>query len=93
MEMCEVTDLRSSAFLRRDDAGGVRLIRRSISGLLFSNLASAKQPFIGILHPDPARPVDPAFLPQVEFGRGVVDRESNSLRIEWPKGFANEHDV
>jgi hypothetical protein len=85
-EPYEITELHSAAFLRPDRNEEVGYARSSISGLLLSGFTWGNRPFIGVLHPNAARPFDPATLPQVEFGRVIVDRSSGQLQVDWPEG-------
>lgn len=83
-ETHEITELHSATFLRPDETEEVGYARCSISGLLFSGLTLKKRPLIGVLHPNPIRPFDPAILPQIEFGQVAIDRASGQLRVAWP---------
>lgn len=66
------TDLGESAFLQLTAAGPVA-VRRSVSAILLISIWDDELNVMGLLHPDPARPWDPASLPGVPF-----------LRLEWP---------
>lgn len=85
-ETYESTELHSAAFLRPDRNEEVGYARCSISGLLLSGFTLANRPFIGVLHPNAARPFDPATLPQIDIGQVIVDRSSRQLRVNWPEG-------
>ena len=85
-ETYQVTELHSAAFLRPDKTQEVGYARSSISGLLLCGLARTDRPVIGVLHPNPARPFNPAILPQVEFGQVTIDRPSRQLHVAWPQG-------
>jgi len=80
---CVVTELDSAAFLCCDETQEIGYARSSISGLLLCGLGSEPIRILGILHPNPARPFDPAVLPQVEFGELVVDGTLGELRVMW----------
>jgi len=91
-EVYQTTDLRSAAFLRPDTSQEVGFARSSISALVLCGLRPLWRDrhgvwgplVIGVLHPNPARPFDPAVLPQVEFGQVAIDRASRQLHVEWP---------
>ncbi|MEN6404950.1 MAG: hypothetical protein ABFC77_00610 [Thermoguttaceae bacterium] len=78
-----ITKLQNTTFL--DPHRENWLARRSISGVLLCGLAPEDSLAIGALHPNPARPFDPAILPQVEFAQVVVNQTSRQLRVDWPK--------
>jgi hypothetical protein len=83
----QTTELESAAFLMKlDSTQEVGFARNSISGLLLCGLGSRPVRCLGVLHPDPARPFDPAFLRDVEFGEVEVDRPSGQLRVRWTGG-------
>ena len=82
----QITELHSAAFLCPDKTLEVGYARSSISGLLLCGLPLTKRTLIGVLHPNPARPFDPAILPKVEFGQVAIDRASRQLHVAWPKG-------
>jgi hypothetical protein len=85
-ESYETTGLRFAAFLCPDKTEKIGYARCSISGLLLCGLGRERSPEIrGVLHPNPARPFNPAILPQIEFGQVVVDRTSGQLRVDWPE--------
>jgi hypothetical protein len=84
-ETQQVTELQSAAFLAPDESEEIGYARSPISGLLLSGLTLGKRPFIGVLHPKPVRPFDPAILPEVEFGQLVIDRVSRQLTVDWPR--------
>jgi len=85
-ETYQITELHSAAFLRPDATQKVWYARSSISGLLLCGLGSEQPRVLGVLHPKPARPFDPAVLPHVEFGQVVIDRASRQLHVAWPQG-------
>ena len=63
-----VTDLRRSAFLRPNTAGkGIVSYRRSISAVLLVAISGAQSDVVGILHPDPAEPFNPALFPHLPY--------------------------
>lgn len=85
-ETYQITEMRSAAFLRPDETQEVGYARSSISGVLLCGLGSEPPRVLGVLHPSPARPFNPAILPQVEFGQVVIDRASRQLNVVWPGG-------
>jgi len=85
-ETYQLADLDSAAFLCRDETQDVGYARSSISGLLLCRLGSEPLRVLGVLHPNPARPFNPAMLPEIEFGRVAIDRASRQLRVTWPNG-------
>lgn len=82
----QITELHSAAFLRPDETQEVGYARSSISGLLLCGLGSEPPRVLGALHPNPARPFNPAILPQVEFGQVAIDRASGQLHVLWQQG-------
>lgn len=80
------TALQAAAFLKPDKTQEVGYARSSISGLLLCGLGTVPGRYLGVLHPNPARPFDPTLLPGVEFGEVEIDRESGQLRVHWPGG-------
>lgn len=84
-ETHQVTELYSAAFLRPDDAQEIGFARSSIAGvLLVANGLESVKP-IGVLHPNPANDFDPGLLPEIEFGRVELDRNSKQLHVRWLK--------
>lgn len=82
----QTTEFHSAAFLRPDDAQEVGYARSSISGLALCSLGSEPIRILGVLHPNPTRPFDPALLPDVEFGQVTIDRSTRQLHVNWPQG-------
>lgn len=85
-ETRDVTGLEAAAFLRPDTTQGVGFARSSISGLLLCGIGFEPRKLLGVLHPNPVRPFDPALLPDVPFGRLELDRASSRLTVRWPEG-------
>jgi len=81
-----ITELQSAAFLQFDKSQGTRFARNSISALLLCGLGARPPQVIGVLHPNPARPFDPAILPELEFGQVAIDWASRQLHVNWPNG-------
>jgi hypothetical protein len=54
----ETTNLKDSAFFRLAKAGGVEACRRSISAVLLIGVSQNYLRALGLLHPDPAVPLD-----------------------------------
>jgi hypothetical protein len=69
------TDLDNAAFCRRmavlDPEGNVMFesCRRSISAILLVTIHPDESSVVGLLHPDPVRPFDPSWFPEVSFVR------------------------
>ncbi len=78
-----MTDFDGAVFLHRDATGEVGYVRNSISGLLLWRVIEPPR-VLGVLHPNPVRPFDPAILPQVEFGQVDIDWASRNMRVVWP---------
>lgn len=83
-ETYQLTELEKAAFLKPDTQQEVGFARSSISGLMLCGLGISR--VLGVLHPNPARPFDPALLPNIEFGRVGLDRSSRQLHVNWPNG-------
>jgi len=83
-EMYQLTELEKAAFLKPDPQQEVGFARSSISGLLLCGLGISR--YLGVLHPNPARPFDPMILKEVEFGRVEFDRASRQFHVTWPNG-------
>ena len=79
-----LTEFKRAAFLRPDPAQIVGFARCSISGLLLINLGSLRT--IGVLHPNATQRFDPMALPDIEFGRVEIDRDSGQLFTTWSRG-------
>ena len=77
------TELRSAAFLKPDPTQTIGFARNSISGLLLCGAGDGS--VIGVLHPNPALPFDPAALPNIEFGTVEIDQNSGQLDVRWPE--------
>ncbi len=82
----ETTALQAAAFLKPDKTQEVGFARSSISGVLLCGLGTEPGQCLGVLHPNPARPFDPALLPGIEFGEVEIDRGSGQLRVRWSGG-------
>ncbi|HEY6195527.1 MAG TPA: hypothetical protein VI504_10830 [Candidatus Eisenbacteria bacterium] len=76
------TDLEQSAFLRLTEAGLVA-VRRSVSAILLIVIWDDGLNVMGLLHPDPARPWEPAALPAVPFLRLEWPVRGQRLKLEW----------
>ncbi|HEY5311224.1 MAG TPA: hypothetical protein VIK18_01850 [Pirellulales bacterium] len=85
-ETSDFTGLEAAAFLRPDTTQGVGFARSSISGLLLCGFGFEPPRLLGVLHPNPVRPFDPALLPGIQFARLELDRASDQLTIQWPEG-------
>jgi hypothetical protein len=61
------TDLKNSVFFRRDEANSARLrpCRRSASAVLLVSICPDRVRAVGLIHPDPAIPLDIKALPEV----------------------------
>lgn len=84
-EAYHVTDFGSAVFLRPDSFERVGFARNSISALLLCGLKTRPPTTIAVLHPNPARPFNPASLPQIEFGGVSIDRDAGQLYVTWPQ--------
>lgn len=82
----QTTELQAAAFMRPDKTQEIGFARNSISGVLLCPVGLPTMRTIGVLHPNPARPFDPAMLPGIEFGQVEIDRSSRELRVRWPNG-------
>lgn len=85
-ETYQTTELYSAAFLRPDTTQEVGFARSSISGLLLVASGLEDRATLGILHPNPTSPFDAALLPEIEFGRVEIERETRQLHVRWPQG-------
>jgi hypothetical protein len=93
-DVYQSTELRSAAFLRPDGSQEVGFARSSISALVLCGLGALSRDshgvwrpkVIGVLHPNAARPFNPAILPPVEFGQVALDRPFRQLHVTWPQG-------
>ena len=83
-ETYQLTELEKAAFLKPDPEEEVGVARASISGLLLCGLGISL--YLGVLHPNPARPFDPMILKEVQFGRVEFDRASRQFHVTWPNG-------
>lgn len=83
-ETYQLTEFEGAAFLEPDAQHEVGFKRSSISGVVLCGLGISR--CLGVLHPNPARPFDPALLSEVEFGRIDLDRSNNQLNVHWPSG-------
>lgn len=81
----QMTELESAAFLKPDKTQEVGFARSSISGVLLCGLGCLPGQFLGVLHPNPARPFDPALLPGVNLGQVQLDRTSRQLHVTWSR--------
>jgi hypothetical protein len=80
----EVTGLEKAAFLKPDSQEEVGFARCSISGVVLCGLGISR--CLVVLHPNPAKPFDPALLPGIDFGSVVIDRITGQLRVSWTGG-------
>lgn len=83
-----VTDLKNAAFFRQE---GDRIIpvRRSISGILLIALWGDQMEAVGLLHPDPAVPLDYTIFGDVPFLRVEWPILGGRIRAEWIVGHPN----
>ena len=92
----EYTDLKNAIFMRPQPDGTVEAVRKSISAILLVGVYGDKSEVWGILHPDPAYPLNVELLSKVPFVRvahwPIVD---GHISTEWvignPKGFESAH--
>ncbi len=84
----QITDLKSSAFLRCNPATGkVISQRQSISAVLLVNVAGDRSSVLGILHPEPLYPLNVDAFPEIPFVK--IQRwpvENGEIRTEWVLG-------
>ncbi len=80
----QVTALEKAAFLKPDLREGVGFARCSISAVLLCGLGISR--CLGVLHPNPAKPFNPAVLPGIVFGSIEIDRATGRLRVSWTGG-------
>jgi len=91
------TDLAESVFFRpKKDENGFEPCRQSISALLLASIQEDKTKVMGLLHPDPAKPLDISMLSHIPFLRAANwPFESGEIITEWviksPKGFEVLH--
>ena len=81
----EVTDLKNAAFFRIE---GVTLVpvRRSISSILLIGVFERQLGVVGLLHPDPAVPLDYRQFGDIPFLRVEWPVRGNSIAMEWVIG-------
>lgn len=69
VDSAEYTDLEKSIFMKPGPNGTIVACRKSISAMLLVAVHGNKSEVWGILHPEPACPLNIAFLPDVPFVR------------------------
>ena len=75
------TSMKMSAFTKQYSTDSMR---RNISAVLVSNLGTyPKVEVLGVLHPDPVRPLDPTVLPDIPFCQFQVWPPDPSIIVEW----------
>lgn len=81
------TDLGDSIFFRKFKNNSIEPARQSISAILFAACYKYSCHLVGILHPEPAEKLDPAFLPEIPFVRVKEwPLVTSKLDIEWIQG-------
>ena len=84
VDTAEYTDLEKSVFVKPGPGGIIVACRKSISAILLVAVYGNKSEVWGILHPEPAYPLNIAFLPDLPFVRiahwPVVD---GKILTEW----------
>lgn len=91
-EAYQITELENAAFIKPDKREEVGFARASISGVLLCGFGSLPGTFLGVLHPNPARPFDCSLLPNVDFGSVAINRETRKLSVTWLQNEADEDD-
>jgi hypothetical protein len=90
----QITNLKSSAFLRGDPATGeVIAQRQSISAVLLVSVAGDRSSVLGILHPEPRYPLNIDAFPGIPFVK--IQRwpiENGEIRTEWVLGQPSARD-
>jgi hypothetical protein len=84
-ETKQVTALRESVFFRFNEGGGVEACRQSISAILLVGVSEDSLRAIGLLHPDPAVPLDYTVffpIPSLAVSNWPL-HETNVIRTEW----------
>jgi hypothetical protein len=83
-DTAEYTDLEKSVFMKPGPNGTIVACRKSISAILLVAVHGNKSEIWGILHPEPAFPLNVAFLPDLPFVRiaqwPIVD---GKILTEW----------
>ena len=79
----EVTNLKGSAFVRPGKADLVDMTRLPISAILVGGLGLRPPRVLGLLHPEPVRPLDPRWLPQLSFCRLLDGSDRGLFTTEW----------
>lgn len=82
-EASNVTDLRMALFLRQHD-GVIGTIRNPVAGIVTTIAGVSPHRWNGILNPDADYPFEASKLPEVDFGRVLVDHRARQLQVEWP---------
>jgi hypothetical protein len=92
----QYTDLEKSVFIKPGPDGSIVACRQSISAILLVAVYGDKSDVWGVLHPEPAFPLNIAFLPDLPFVRiapwPVVDgRISTEWVVASPSGYSAYH--
>lgn len=94
VDSAEYTDLEKSVFIKPGPNGTIIACRKSISAILLVAVYGNKSEVWGILHPEAARPLSIAFLPDLPFVRiapwPVVD---GRILTEWVVASPSGHSV
>jgi hypothetical protein len=96
VDTAKYTDLESSLFIKPGPNGTIIPCRQSISAILLIAVYGGQSEIWGILHPEPAQPLDYGFLPKLPFVRiakwPIVD---GKIFTEWvvanPNGYTAYH--
>lgn len=56
--------------------------RKPISGIIFGGFGVYPNHYVGLLHPSPNYPIDPAIFPSIKFGK-LIEQQNNLLKVEW----------
>ena len=86
-DTAEYTNLEKSVFIRPGPDGRIEPCRQSISAILLVAVYGDKSKVLGILHPEPAYPLNVEFLPKIPFVRisrwPIID---GKIFTEWVVG-------
>jgi hypothetical protein len=92
VDTAEYTDLDKSVFMRPGPNGTIEACRQSISAILLVAVHGDKSEVHGILHPEPAYPLNVEFLPEIPFVR--ISRwpiNDGKIFTEWVVGSPSGH--
>ncbi len=81
----ESTRLEDSVFIRpkKDSPHWIEHVRNPVSAVLLCGFGTDSPNVAGCLHPNPNRPFDRAFLPDIKFARLADGYQNGPLKVEW----------